>query len=337
MKPLLHLLTFILPAVLCADLPIRYWTPSDSVNQLALSCQDSDGGRIILMDTDGDALLEGCYMGNPEAQAAGVDLLQMQTTGIPASPWWNSGQAERLQEEEASATALPKLELTAKASSWHIDLSTSDTPNGTTLIAFAETVALPTIDPLVQLSGIHCLTPDHRPLESALHAALLTHARAHLQTLRANEAERTDLADRPSSATHELRLLHLSNKRCAALILTRSSRRGASTSIDIAALNLELREGQWQAVDPLTKVADPVALREAIRTQLNRVDADGDTFATQYPNPLLPDARSTFSVLRFEQRLWFIFEPYVVAAGAYGTIAIPVHLSHLTHSNLNHL
>lgn len=124
----------------------------------------------------------------------------------------------------------------------------------------------------------------------------------------------------------EQRLLHLQAERCTLLLISQTYSGGAHGSTKLLALNYFLTPvGSWQRYVPLTRYPEPEALKAQIRDALNQVDADGDYFYREENKPLDPSTRM-FQVLQIGSTPWAIFEPYAVAAGAFGSFSVPINL-----------
>lgn len=121
----------------------------------------------------------------------------------------------------------------------------------------------------------------------------------------------------------EFRMVHMDSNHISIIAHTRTYGGGAHDAIRHKAFNFKKTDGRWKQFEPLTKHPNPEALREKIRTALNAKDCDGDFFAAHYPQPTAPATRP-FEVIELPKQYWLLFEPYVVAPGAFGSIQVGI-------------
>ncbi len=307
---------------------VQYWTDPAQSGWLLAACEAEGAVRLTLTAPDGDTMLD--WIGTSASPGTPTQLHSLADPELPVSAWWSRpGALEDLLQANANAP------ITA---TWTVDGDTAQlTPpaNQSTRVmepphAFARLAAatpLDTLDPLVEATGL-----SFQPHQPTLPIALLNlrFQQIHLEhdrRMRTREADDPGLADAPAHMAHELRLLQASPDRYTALVITKAKRRFASTSISLETLHLQRQPDEsWEFYNPLDAITDPITFREAIRHALNAQDADGDFFAEKHPNPLAPKSRTAYLPLQIGSKLLLLFEPYVVAPGAFGTITIGIDL-----------
>lgn len=323
-----RLLTYLLApiALLASEMPlIQYWTDEDSNGWLAIACeQQGSPSRVTLIQPDGEAGVD--LITEAWSNDVAVDLNLLDGRHLPTSAWWPCAGALQnlLQTTEGQPPAYRWSKRGQSAALQSLEPSDSGIPAfEISLQPLAQSIQLQTSDPLVEAHGLSFSIDAIGTLESTLQQHFRQIHRAHDLRIRQDEAEDPSIGDRPGRMIHELRLLHWTPERCSALVLTRSNRMFASTSIAIETINLSRNpDGSWSDYDPLHGQVDRAKLREAIRVLLNQQDANGDRFAEDYPDPISEEAQQTYTALRLGNRLYLVFEPYAVASGAWGTVTI---------------
>ena len=302
---------------------VHYWTDEARSGWLVATVQDEGVGRLTLVPPDG---------------ASGQDFITMQRSknesqwlyathyeSLPSSGWWHDYVAMRFAQEDALNNPPThrwesdhiNAHLRANALNWINHL-----PSTIEFTLLAESIPLPTENPLVEAYGLRFHLPEAEGLSKPLLQAFLTLHRTHDQEMRDYE-NKNGFEDWRAKIVHELRLLSWTPTHCAALAITKSRRQSTSTSLDLQSIHLRRNAaGDWILYDPLKGEIDRQQLRETIRQQLNAQQAGGDYFAERFPDPLSPEAQELYTPLRIGSRLHLLFPPYVVASGAQGTITI---------------
>lgn len=315
-------LLFCLPALLSAALPsVQYWTDAPRAGWLALSCQTEGASRLTLIQPDGTSGPD--FMTDSKADKRETAFYQLPERTLPGSAWWHRSGALHRQLDQIRGT--PTAAIWSKNADSAMLRGTQSASQqlpqgGLPIQKLAEAAQLETSDPLIEAYGLRFFAEGDKTLEKALQARFRKIHRSHDQNLRQYERSK-DYA--PAESIHELRLLDWRTDRCSALVLTRSSRQSAKTSIDIESIHLRRDASDtWQPDNPLNGSVDSDPLREAIRDLLNRQGASGDDFAARFPDPLSKEARRIYTPLRVGDRLYLLFKSYTVAAGAWGTVII---------------
>ena len=313
-----------LPTLLHADIPpIEYWTDEARAGWLAVAAHQDGASRLSLIQPNGTGSLDFISPVWPNKET--ITLHRVSGKSLPFSTWWHRyGALHELLEDTAGKT--PEFEWLQDGTTARLQAATSATselpPQGLALEALAKSIQLSTKDPLVQAYGLDFSRGENARLAQTLNQRFRQIHRKHDQGMREWELE-NDFTDRPATMVHELRLLDWTPKRCTALVLTRSRRMYAKTSLSEESILLERRQdGTWTSYDPLAGTVDKEQLREAIRALLNRQQASGDDFAEEHPDPLSADARCCYMPFRVGNRLYLNFAPYTVAAGAWGVVTI---------------
>ena len=313
-----------LPVLMQADIPpVDYWTDEARAGWLAVAAHQEGASRLSLIQPDGTASLN---LISPVWTTQGaVALHRLPYRVLPFSTWWHRyGALRELVDDTAGST--PKFQWVQDGDTARLQADPKDLaelpPQGLALEALAKSIQLSTEDPLVKAYGLDFISGKNATLANTLNQRFRRIHRKHDQGMRKWELE-NDFTDRPAKMVHELRLLYWTPKRCTALVLTRSRRMYAKTSVSEESILLERRQdGTWTSYDPLAGTVDKDQLREAIRALLNQQQASGDDFAEEHPDPLSADARRSYMPFRVGNRLYLNFAPYTIAAGAWGTVTI---------------
>lgn len=253
---------------------------------------------------------------------------RIATDSLPISPWRYSEYGWRDSYEEAALGPVVALwdasQKRLRPFASDLNQSASSRPEWSAQL-LARLVRLPTAAPLLEAYGLEFKEPDQRPLQASLPQSFRAIHQAHDAEMRRIEQADPALADRPAEMVHELRLLHWTHTQCTALVITRSTRMYAKTSIDLASIHLKrTADGNWEPYDPLERISDTTAFAETIRGELNRQGASGDWFIERYPDPTARIARDAYFPLQIGSKLYLLFEPYTVHAGVFGTITVRV-------------